>query len=868
MGFLSRAGLWRLRVMLLAALIGAMGALPSFANEVHQFDIPQEQATLAIRDFGLQAHVQILAAGENVSGKTLHAVSGELSTEQGLNVLLAGSGLTHQYVGDHAVALVQVSDTTPTRARTQSDSQPEEKAGRSFWDRFRVAQTDQRLGAGGGGAATRGSVTSSTDEAAARKVPGELEEVLVTAQKRTERLQDVPVPVTAISADALLESNHLQLQDYYTSVPGLSLTPALQSSMVLAIRGITTGLGNPTVGIMVDGVPYGASTLLGGGLAVPDIDPGDLQRVEVLRGPQGTLYGASSLGGLLNFVTTDPSTAGVSGRVQGGTDVVKGGTPVGYNVRGSVNVPLTETLAIRASAFTRRDPGYIDNPVLGIDGINRERVSGGRLAALWQPSDGLSVKLSALYQQMKGDGSSDVDVQPGLSGLQQSYVPGAGAYDRKTQAYSAIVTAKVGRADLTSVTGYNINSFTDSFDFSYVFAPFVQAEFGVTGLPAFDDFKTNKFSQELRLSMPLGSRLDVLLGAFYTHEYSSILQDLVAENATSGALVGEWVHFDQPATYAEYAAFADLTVHLTDRFDLQFGGRGSHIRQTFRETDTGPYVPLFEGVSSPNIFPKSYASSSPFTYLVTPSFKLTPDLMLYARLASGYRAGGPNQASGGIVPPQYDPDKTRNYEIGLKGDFLDRRLSIDASAYYIDWKNIQLNLINAQTAAGYSVNGSRAKSQGLELQAELRPLTGLHLSGWVSWANTILTEDMPANSAVIGVSGDRLPYSSRFSGNFSAQQDFPLWGRATGFVGALVSYVGERIGTFATAGGSPQRQIYPAYARTDLHAGARLDSWEINLFLNNVTDRRGLLQGGLGYTPPFAFQYIQPRTTGLSVVKT
>src|SRR5580704_13705937 len=192
-----------------------------------------------------------------------------------------------------------------------------------------------------------------------------LEEIVVTAQKREERQQDAPVPTTALGGQTLIDSNQLRLQDYYTSVPGLNLTNNGGGQSVVAIRGLTTGAGaNPTVGIVVDDAPFGSTRSLAGSFA-PDIDPGDLARVEVLRGPQGTLYGASSLGGLIKFVTADPSTDHLSGRVQTGISDVYNGNQLGYNVRGSINVPLSDAVAVRASGFTREDPGYIDNPSLG-----------------------------------------------------------------------------------------------------------------------------------------------------------------------------------------------------------------------------------------------------------------------------------------------------------------------------------------------------------------------------------------------------------------------------------------------------------------------------------------------------------------------
>ncbi len=159
----------------------------------------------------------------------------------------------------------------------------------------------------------------------------------------------------------------------------------------------------------IDDVPFGASTNLGGGRAVPDIDPGDLQRVEVLRGPQGTLYGASSLGGLLKFVTRDPATDDLGGQLQASSSDVVNGDDLGYSVRGSVNVPLGDTFAVRASGFFRRDPGYIYNVQTGESSINSADADGGRLTALWRLSDQWSVKVSALIQEIDGDGATSVD---------------------------------------------------------------------------------------------------------------------------------------------------------------------------------------------------------------------------------------------------------------------------------------------------------------------------------------------------------------------------------------------------------------------------------------------------------------------------
>ena len=719
------------------------------------------------------------------------------------------------------------------------------------------------------------SADQSPAPSARKEKAGELQEVLVTAEKKSERLQDVPVPVTAISAESLVTSGYERLQDYFSQVPGLSFTSSSTDLSMVAIRGVITGavetVNNPSVGIVVDDVPFGASTALGGGSMAPEFDPSTLQRIEVLRGPQGTLYGASSLGGLIKYVTVDPSTDAVRSQITAGTSSVYNGAELGYNASGSINVPLSDTLAILASAFTREDPGYIDNPVLGIRGINEAHTGGGRLSALWQPSENFTLKLGWLYQDVWTDGSNFVE--PALGDLKQDDIAGTGSNHQTFQMYSAVMTAKFGAATLTSVTGYSLNDFHDLVDYDAglgfldgLTEPNLGIPNGTTGAILQESNQTDKFTQELRLTTPLGSKVDWLLGAFYTHEYSPFIQTILAGAPTTGDILGNWGSFSWVVTYAEYAAFTDVTYKLTDRFDVQVGGRGSHIEQAYKQTDTGAIVPIAEGVPSPNIYAEVVTHDNPVTYLVTPRFKLSQDVMVYARLASGYRPGGPNPTASAFgLPLSYKPDKTSSYEIGIKGDALSHSLTFDASLYYIDWRDIQLSYVDPANGFGFEANGSRAKSQGLELASQWKPLTGFTVGAWVAWNDAKLTEPFPPGSSVYGVSGDRLPFSPRFSGNLSVDEEFPITAGLMGFVGGSLSYVGDRVGNFTPPPPAiPPRQDYSAYAKIDLHAGAKFGSWTANLYLNNLTDKRGILFGGLGTVPnPAAFTYIQPRTFGL-----
>ncbi len=829
---------------------GAAAASPQQEKPI-SIDIASQPIEEALNEFGRQVNLHVVLYSDVARGVNSRPVSGMLTPQEALEKLLKDSGLRYEYLDARTVAIMP-------RAAVRAEKPT---AGNAIEQELRLAR-----------ASASGQSDDQSPPADRKNEPQSenLEEILVTAQKRTERLQEVPVAVTAVNAGTLIENNLVRVQDYAITVPGFSVSPTPSAGgggqQALAIRGITTGFNNtPTVGITIDDVPFGSSLAIAGagGGVIPDLDPSDLARVEILRGPQGTLYGASSMGGLLKFVTADPSTEGVSGRIQAGVSNINTGDGLGYSVRGSVNVPVGDTFAFRASGFTREEPGYIDNPLHGLEDINGGRVDGGRLSALWQPSDAFSLKLSALYQKTKGDGMGDVTSVGRSDELLQEYAFGIGDFEREVQAYSVTATAKLGRAELTSISGYNVNRFEDEIDFTYLLGGAANAFFGEDASPVFSYGKTNKFSQELRLTTPLGQRVEWLAGLFYTRESGPYRQAAVATDAFTGQLAGVLLAIDgnQPGSvYSEYAVFTDVTVSITDRFDVQLGGRQSEIRQyTAGVTQTGA---LF-GTSS-LVTQGRHTNANAFTYLLTPRFKITPAMMLYGRFASGYRAGGANLNPDPAVPRTYEPDKTKNYEVGFKGDLLDRALTFDASVYRIDWSGLQLNILNLANTQTYTANTSGAKSEGIDLTVEARPLAGLRIAAWAAWNNATLTEDIPASPSVFGLSGDRLPYSSRFSASLSIDQDFPLTGTVMGFVGATATYIGDRLGTLTS---DSIRSTYPAYTRTDLRAGVRYDTWRANLYVNNLTDRRNVVGGGLGAYPPFAFIYMQPRVVGLSISK-
>lgn len=811
-----------IRCLFAVTLVANVATLPAVAQAqaaAYNFDIPAQSLSNALEVFGRTCNQQLVFDKMLLRDKQSNALVGHYSAEEGIARLLEGSGLTFKRTAKGVLAIQTIE--TPN--------------------------------------------TSGSPHSAYSEEYGQISEIIVTAQKKSERLQDVPVPVTVLNADKLADNGQVLLRDYAPTVPAFNVTPSYQGYQYLSIRGIATGgTQNPTVGVTVDDVPFGSSTTNGGN-GVPDIDPGDLARIEVLRGPQGTLYGANSMGGLLKFVTKDPSPEGYSGRVEAGTSAVYNGAEPGYNIRASANIPLSDSLAVRVSGFRRQDPGYIDNPTLNIKGINEAQTDGARLAALWRPSDVFALKLSALYQYTKGNGASQVTRLPGLGDFQQSYLPGIGGYDRSVQAYSATLNYKIGSVNLTSVTGYNENRYKDTQDLTYASGPDAQFYFGVAGAALANNFPTHKFTQEIRLSTPIAKNFEWLVGGFFTHERANFYQAFPAIDPVTGRIAGDLGPYSGPSSYEEYAGFTDLTYHVTDQFDIQLGGRYSKI--DVRSDTEIDYAGPYNGPTTTTI-PPIEAKDNAVTYLLTPRFKVSQGLMVYARLASGYRPGAPNATQAVLqgAVSKYNPDRTYNYEVGAKGDLFDHMLSFDASLYYIDWKNIQIKLRTPNQVVGYAGNAGAAKSEGVEFSVESKPWTGMTISGWVAYDDAVITQ-IPSNTPVYLYPGDPLAYSSRWSGYVSLEQEFPLWSGAAGFVGSSATYVGDRKGIFTNAP-TAIRQDYPAYAKADLRAGVRYGSWTANIYANNVADIRALANGGRGFSPPYAYVYIEPRTVGISLVKT
>lgn len=717
---------------------------------------------------------------------------------------------------------------------------------------------------------------ASASASAATGPAGVLEEVIVTATKRVENAADVPSSINVLSGERLEAQGVASFDDYFTQVPGLSLVSNGQPGRgIVSLRGISTGASqtSATVGWYLDDVQFGSSGSLAiGGTYLPDPDLFDVNRIEVLKGPQGTLYGAATLGGLIKIVRNAPDPTGFAAKVAlEGNSVTNGDQ--GYALRAMVNAPISDTSAIRAVVTTRRDAGFIDNVARNVDDENSTRVSSGRVAWLIKPSEAFSAELSAFYQKSKTDGVNQTDVdprtlKPTLGDLRtgESFV--ATGDDVEYQVYAAKLDFDVGFATLTSVTSYAKSSDDSTLDITN------NVGFGVV-LPFNQLVSFTKWNQELRLASPKNERFEWLVGGFYTDEKNTWDFDIRGRDPATLQLLVPTLNaytFVGDTKYRETAAFATGTLHLGSNVDLVAGGRYSRNRQNYTYDRSG----IFNGGVFTSTVGRS--SESPVNYAAALQWRPVADTMLYARFATGYRPGGPqvSNLTGLNLPTTYDADKVKNYEVGVKGSALGGRLRYDAALYYIDWTDIQLlKTVVVQTPNGVVrraliANAGAASSRGAEANLQWAPVDGLVLGGSVSYVDAKLGAPAPALG---GDDGDRIPYSPKLSGSFTADYTRALTPNVNGTLGVGLQYVGERDNYFkADPGGNVQARM-PSFTQLDLRASVTWQQWEFGARVDNLTDKRGIVSAqtnAFQAVPPFDVAndnaaFLRPRTYAVTV---
>lgn len=685
-----------------------------------------------------------------------------------------------------------------------------------------------------------------------------VEEVIVTASKRAENIQTVASSVSVLGAEDLATLHAGQLSDYAGYVPGLIVnsngTPG-QSTLIL--RGIAPLGDSAAVATYIDDSPLGASDghSKASNFAL-DLFPYDIQRVEVLRGPQGTLYGASSLGGVLKYVTVAPDPGKLAVRFGAEVSDTKAASRAGWNARASVNVPLVEDkLALMASYFDKTEPGYVSNGLTGRQDENSNDVNGGRVAMLWNVNSDLTVKFSAMFQNIDSDDNSTMALDPAT--LQPIYGDLTSAhllpqpYGQRLRFYSATINWTLDWADFVSASSYSENRNHRDQDLSGQLGPLFPL-FGLPpGLVPYEGrLSLEKITQEFRLVSRPGESFDWLVGAFFTDEDSVNNQTLHALDSSQTPLPAPFDPLgvsSQQTKYREYALFGELTYKFSEAFSVTAGLRGARNSQDFKFISDG----LLGG---PPAGGKSDESS--VLYSFSPRLFLSEKTMLYFRAANGYRPGGPNGMLPGLnIPPSVDADTTDNYELGLKTELAGNMVA-NLSLFRINWNDIQLV---TNDVVNYTANGGAARSQGAELTIDYSPIAGLTLGLNGAYTDAKLTEDA---EAIDGHDGDRLPGVPRWSGSATARYSRTVLGSWTAQVGLGYRYVGE---TLSGVSSSALVIRAPSYESLDLDARLMNANWTVSLFAKNVSDERGLIAPSFNGDAQVDSAFIRPRTIGLAV---
>jgi len=744
-------------------------------------------------------------------------------------------------------------------------------------------------------AVSAGEATSSTA----------IEEIIVSATRREVSVQDVPYNIQAISAKTLELMGAVDQKDFARTVPGLAiLDSGARAGVDFVLRGLTTGeVANALSRTTTSYVDDTQTDLYFRSL---DLKLLDVERIEVLRGPQGTLYGGGAIGGTVRYISKKPDLRNTEARVSSGVSSTQGGG-TNYDVSGMLNMPVVEDkVAFRANLGYFDNAGYIDNIRTGRDNANWDRTASGRFALLVKPSDQFRAELTHYYQ--RGRYGAWSEAYENLGGRRiDTYEPPVNQGGTTVNLSNLTLTYDFGWSELTSSTSY-INERQHDFDDNTffirdsVFASFLAPE----ELPEINvsterNTRARTFSQELRLVSKNTERWDWLAGLYwYDRKSSEKLQERVPtgfpgqaefeENIIGGLLNDdkEYYFASDPTKVKQWAVFGEVGLKITPQLRASIGGRhfNYRLRETFYAIDQffGEDARDPQGLARTTPLPYEYnygkADDDGQIFRFNASYNVTPDDLIYTTIAQGYRPGGFNLVTPNTGVPidqrAYEPDSIISYEVGAKLSLLDRRVYLSSAVYYIDWSDIQTLV---PTDLGFSLTGNAGKAsvRGLEIELQSRGLfaDGLSLSLGYSYTDGKLDESIPN----LGFSGTHVPNVPKLSGSFMVDYSFAGNGRWNAGVNAVTSYTGKSYNMFGPfipddAGEPVLNDLYlpqDSYWLTNVSARFGIDAWQVRLFVDNVFNEDIALYRFMNnYESPFHGPYItrgvnQPRTVGLQV---
>jgi iron complex outermembrane recepter protein len=691
-------------------------------------------------------------------------------------------------------------------------------------------------------AAVGGSAPIVTSPSGSKTTEGD-GDIIVTATKRGEAtVMKIPLSVQAFGGEALERRGALEFDDFSRLVSGLQAFDQGPGNKRLILRGINSG-GAGTVGVYVDEIVLTGENSQGTGGLQADPKLFDLDRVEVLKGPQGTTFGSSSLSGVVRYLINKPDLTrfGLDGRIQATQQRYAG---IGTNLDTTVNLPVIEDVfALRASIFYQYRPGYISNRFE--KDYNDDTTWAGRVQARLKLGD---ATLDLFYQEQDVDAGLNYFNLTDYAGrpVPKYYQSGPErlGFDENMRLLNATLNYDLGFGTLTATGSHTRRRMQFTRPASQVIAsaagssnpedPSLRSVIQQPRLSKVDAF-------ELRFASNWGGPVQALAGVYYQRDKRNFASIVSTVNASGyvggGGLYGITLQDRRLYTQiTEKAAFGELTWQVTDRFKLVGG-----LRVFKFDNESQPTVnvrPLGRAGTGPGVVTK--ASDSSAIGRVIASYDVSDELMAYAQVAQGYRPGGTNDpaaaALGGVtVPAGFNSDKLVNYEAGLKLNTTDRRFALTMAGFYIDWTDLQTTLFTPTAPGGstrytYTGNAGKARVYGAELEATVRPVTSLAIGLSGSYSNAKLKQTIEGS----GVAGDRIPYTPKIAGTLSVDYRFDLTDSVAGFVGADESYVGNRATSFPriTAMYTPLSSYYT----TNIRAGVEFSNYRLTATVKNLFD--------------------------------
>lgn len=727
-----------------------------------------------------------------------------------------------------------------------------------------------------------------------------LEEIVVTAQKRSEKLNDVPISIAALSETRLEQLGAKDLEGFAREVPGLSVQPATNGGApAISIRGISSAAGDATVGVYIDDTPVQMPNSSFAADPLPKLF--DIERVEVLRGPQGTLYGASSEGGTIRYITPVASLTEFSGRAHSEIAFTDGGSP-SYEVGAALGGPVVDdVLGLRGSLYYRGDGGYIDQ-VSRVTGdvlahnVNHSDALSLRLSANLVPTDGLQILPAVYYQR---DQTHALSLGYSTLGVFQEANTSPTPGEDRFVLPSLTINYDMGPVRLTSVSSYFDRRDTQQFDYSLItvdtFSSGIASQ--IPGFPVMPIWPTDpgyqsvsltrtterNFTQEIRLaSAPDQGPFSYTVGAFYQHAHTGFDQQVVEPDMpglvtqmlpgtpytyldlTGGIpLLPGGLSYEQTswALEEQIAGFGELSYNLTSALKVTAGARVANIKVSSQFDANGIYN---LGPTPAALTQVQHSSQTPVDPKGTVSYQFNTDNLVYATASRGFRAGGPNTpvpvgrceadlAAAGTSAGQlanFKSDSVWNYELGAKTLFADRRVSLNGSVFYIDWTSIQQALSLPTCGFGYVANLGKATSRGFDLEGQFILLEGLTLEAAAGYTHSTLDGNVyggldasTGQRELVARDGDPTLLSPEWTSNFALNYERAIASGYRGYGRADLQHSGgfNRIESAGTTSYIADLYRGPAYNTVSLRTGVTHAGWNFALFVNNLTNTQPVL---------------------------